>query len=133
MSQSIHEIFSQRAKRHASQVAVERGTQRLTYRELEDESNRLANFLIDSGATKGAIVPIMADDPIRVLTAIIAVLKANCAFAPFDPRLPLLRLKSMTGQIEPHWFITEIDHAAKITELVPSSTNVITLDGELPS
>lgn len=123
---SIQDIFSQTAERRPLETAVERGAQRVTYRELEQDSNRLANFLIDAGATRGSIVAIMAGDRLRVLTTILATLKANCAFAPFDPRLPQLRLQSMVEQINPGWFITETEHREKVDAIAPA-TGVITL------
>ena len=58
----IHEIFSNVAAQYASHVALDQGSRPpVTYGELEDESNRLANFLISSGAEPGSIVAIMAD------------------------------------------------------------------------
>ncbi len=114
---SIQEIFSRTAERRPLAVAVERGTERVTYLQLEQDSNRLANLLIDSGATRGSIVAIMTSDRIRVLTSILAALKANCAFTPFDPRLPGLRLKTMVEQIKPGWFVTETEHLQMLAEL----------------
>lgn len=114
---SIQEIFSRTAERRPQAVALERGVESVTYLQLEQDSNKLANFLIDSGTTKGSIVAIMASDRIRVLISILAALKANCAFAPFDPQLPELRLKMMIEQIKPGWFVTETEHAERLAEL----------------
>nr|QEO74660.1 AMP-dependent synthetase and ligase [uncultured bacterium] len=134
MSQeSIQELFSRAAERHAARVALERGARRLTYGELEEESNRLANFLADAGAARGSVVAVMSGDTARVVTAIIAVLKAGCAFAPFDPRLPTGRLKTMAEQIEPRWFIAESEHMGKVAEVASATeggVKVVCLDGE---
>src|SRR6185369_13716615 len=105
----------------------------ITYRELEDESNRLANFLISAGSEPGAIVAIMAREPARMGTAILAILKARCVFAPFDPRIPDNRLRLMAEQITPGWFIIDSERLAKVTEIVSGSkgrVKAICLDDE---
>ena len=133
----IHEIFSEVAAQYASQVALDQGSASLvTYRELDDESNRLANFLISSGARPGSIVAIMVRDSARVASAMLAILKARCAFAPFDSRIPDNRLRVMAEQITPGWFIIDSDRLGKVAEIVSGlngRVNVICLDGNEPA
>ncbi|HEX6718889.1 MAG TPA: amino acid adenylation domain-containing protein [Pyrinomonadaceae bacterium] len=131
---SIHEIFSKVAAQYPSHVALERSDRLITYRELEEESNRLANFLIASGVSSGSIVAIMSRDPARVVTAILAILKARCAFAPFDPLIPDNRLRVMVEQITPRWFIIDSDYLEKLTEIVygMKDVKVICSDGDEP-
>ena len=130
----IHEIFSNVAAQYAAHVALDQGSRPpITYRELEDESNRLANFLISSGAEAGSIVAIMAREPARMVIAILAILKARCVFAPFDPRIPDNRLRLMAEQITPGWFIIDSDRLEKVTEIVSGNkgrVKVICLDDE---
>jgi amino acid adenylation domain-containing protein len=88
-------------------MAVDYGDRRLQYRELEEMSNNLANFLIASGAAKGSIVAIIVEDSVEAIIAIIATLKAGCVFVPLDPNLPETRLASMVAEVSPKWFIVE--------------------------
>ena len=91
--ESIQDIFSRIAARYPSHVALDQRTRLITYRELEEQSNRLANLLISSGVSTGSIVAILAGNPSRIVTSIRARLNARCAFAPCDPLLPVNRLK----------------------------------------
>src|SRR5262245_46279871 len=43
---SVQELFRQAAHEHPHQVAIVRGDRRLSYRELEQKSNHLANLLL---------------------------------------------------------------------------------------
>ena len=115
--ESIQEIVSKVAAGYPSSVAIERGAAHVTYEELENESNRLASFLIASGARAGSIVAIVAADPARVVTAILGVLKASCVFAPFDPLMPVGRLRAMAEQIAPRWFVIESEYLPKVAEI----------------
>ena len=131
---SIQQIISNVAAQHASRVAIERGDRTMSYMDLENESNRLANFLISAGAN-GSVVVILAADPPRIVTAILGVLKAGCVFAPFDPLMPVNRLRTMGEQIAPRWFISEFEHVDKVAEIVSAfngDVNVVCIDGGVP-
>jgi amino acid adenylation domain-containing protein/FkbM family methyltransferase len=112
-------------------LAVDYGERRMRYRELEERSNNLANFLIASGASKGSLVAILAEDRAEVMTAIIATLKARCVFVPLDPNLPEIRLATMMAEAPVAWFITE----SKLVPRIPltSGARVICVDsGNVP-
>ena len=128
--ESIQDIFSRIAARYPSHVALDQRTRLITYRELEEQSNRLANFLISSGVSTGSIVAILAGNPSRIVTSILAILKARCAFAPFDPLMPVNRLKGMAEQINPRWFIVESEHREKVAQIASGieDVNVIYID-----
>src|SRR5215470_6562275 len=103
----VHQWFSRTAAKMGEAMAVDYGDRRLQYRELEEKSNNLANFLIASGAAKGSIVAIIVEDCVEAIVAIIATLKAGCVFVPLDPNLPETRLASMVAEVSPKWFIVE--------------------------
>ena len=115
--ESVQERFSRMAAEFAPQVAIMRGNRQITYGELEAESNRLANFLLESGATKGTMVALFTDDPIRIITGILGVLKAGAVFVPLDPTFPSGRLLVMSDKVEPQWFVSETKHLEKLDEL----------------
>lgn len=122
----VHELFSKVAARMGEAVAADYGNRRIQYRELEVRSNNLANFLIASGASKGSIVAILAEDGIEILIAIIATLKAGCVFVPLDPDLPESRLAAMMAEAPAKWFIIESRFFSRIP--LTSGANVICVD-----
>jgi amino acid adenylation domain-containing protein len=130
--ESIQDIFSRVAARYASRVALDQGSRLTTYGELEYESNQLANFLISSGVNTGSIVAIMAGNPAQIVKAMLAILKARCAFAPFDPLMPVNRLQGMAEQIKPTWFIVESEHLEKVAQIatgIEDRVKVVCVDG----
>ena len=80
--QSVQEMFSCIAEEFGGQPAFERAGRRVTYAELERESNRLANFLLEHGVSTGSMVGLFTDDPLQVITGILGVLKAGAVFVP---------------------------------------------------
>jgi amino acid adenylation domain-containing protein len=115
--ETVQEMFSRMAAQFGPRIAVERGLVRVTYTELETESNRLANFLRDGGAGQGTIVGLLTDDPVRIITGILGVLKAGSVFVPLDPTFPEIRLRTMSDQVQPQFYVTENRHLEKLDHL----------------
>jgi amino acid adenylation domain-containing protein len=129
--ESVQEIFSRTAAQFATKVAIDRVGARITYSELEAQSNRLANFLLDSGLPRGAMVALLTDDPIRIITGILAVLKAGAVFVPLDPTFPDQRLAVMDEQVRPSWYTVEakyLDKLRRVRSKATSRAKVICLD-----
>ncbi len=132
--ESVQEMFSSMAGEFSSQVAIDRGSRKVSYGELEAESNRLANFLLGGGVTTGTMVALFSEDPIRIITGILGVLKAGAVFVPLDPTFPDGRLRVMSDQVEPQWYVSEAKHLEKLSRLrnaASSSARVICLDGNV--
>src|ERR1041385_6028667 len=115
--ESVQEMFSQMAGELETQTAIEGAGRRVSYSELEAESNRLANFLLEGGVARGTMIALFSADPIRIITGILGVLKAGAVFVPLDPTFPEQRLRVMREQVEPQWYVTEAKHLQKLERL----------------
>src|SRR5215470_169692 len=131
--ESIQELFGRTADRCGDRVAAEGGGKSVTYAELEAESNRLANFLLARGASKGSTVAILSDDTVAVTTAIIAVLRAGCVFVPLDSAAPDARLATLAAEVTPEWFLADSKHAHRLGRVASAGARagVIELDEAL--
>jgi amino acid adenylation domain-containing protein len=103
----VQDLFEDTVRSFPSDVAIESGDKAMTYRELEDRANTLANFLTSKGTPKGTIIAMIIQDPFEAVIAILGILKAGCAFVSFDPDMPVKRLQLMVGHISPAWFVIE--------------------------
>lgn len=131
--EAIHQWFSQTAEKFSAETAIQSADRRVTYGELESNSNRLANFLLSSGAAKGSAVMILAEHSVEVITAILGILKAGCVFVPLDPRIPEKRLEAMTQIITPEWFVIESGFTEKLVSItggLTTTVRVVCLDGQ---
>ncbi|HSE18775.1 MAG TPA: amino acid adenylation domain-containing protein [Pyrinomonadaceae bacterium] len=127
--ESVQEMFSRMAETCGPQVAIERGNQRMSYAELEAQSNRLANYLLDQGVSSGTMVGLFTEDPVQVVTGILGVLKAGGVFVPLDPAFPEQRLQVMSAQVQPAWYVTERKHVEKLGQVWSgASAKVICVD-----
>jgi amino acid adenylation domain-containing protein len=105
--QSIHEMFSQAVAKFRDNTAIVYRDENYTYGELEDRANSLANYLLKNGVKKGSVVGILVKDSFHFVSSVLGILKAGCAFVPFDQQLPQTRLAAMVSHVAPEWFIIE--------------------------
>jgi natural product biosynthesis luciferase-like monooxygenase protein/non-ribosomal peptide synthase protein (TIGR01720 family) len=89
----IHHCIEEQVVKCPEEIAVVFEDQFLTYRELNDKSNRLAHYLIKEGIGNESRVGICLHRSNELLVSIIAVLKAGATYVPLDPNYPVGRLK----------------------------------------
>ncbi len=75
----VHELFSRQARRRPDAVAVACGDRTLTYRELDERSDRLAAELAAHGARPGELVGVALRRSPELLVGLLAVLKSGAA------------------------------------------------------
>jgi amino acid adenylation domain-containing protein len=130
--QGVHTLFAMAAARHGALVAIDRGARRVTYAELEERSNRLANALVGRGLGRGEVVSVVAADPIEVVTAILGVLNAGGVFMPLDPSFPRHRLLAMAGRVRPRWAVVEAGQDVDLAAAANGdAVQIVSLGGDL--
>jgi amino acid adenylation domain-containing protein len=91
----FHELFEEQARLTPDAVAVVWKEENLTYSQLNERANRLAHYLIDSGAGPEVIVAVCLHRSIELVVSVVAVLKSGSAYLPLDPSYPDQRLALM--------------------------------------
>jgi len=93
---SLHQWFAGQAARTPDKTAVVFNHQQVTYRELDQRSNRLSRYLYRlKGDRDNVMIGICMDPGIYVTAAIWAILKSGGAYVPIEPNLPGERKKQM--------------------------------------
>ncbi|MEV6813215.1 Pls/PosA family non-ribosomal peptide synthetase [Micromonospora sp. NPDC051296] len=85
-------MFESACDRTPSALALECGSELLTYRELDERANRLAHHLRALGVASGARVAILLPRSVETYVALLGVGKAGAAFVPIDPESPADRV-----------------------------------------
>ncbi|WP_422631286.1 AMP-binding protein, partial [Pseudomonas proteolytica] len=70
-------------------------TQSLTFAQLNQQANRLAHRLIESGVGPDVLVGIAVQRSVDLVVGLLAILKAGGAYIPLDPAYPEDRLAYM--------------------------------------
>jgi amino acid adenylation domain-containing protein/non-ribosomal peptide synthase protein (TIGR01720 family) len=91
----LHQLITEQARQSADKVAVRFADRQLTYAQLEQQSDLLAQQLLALGITTESIVAICMPRSVEMPVALLAVLKTGAAYLPLDLNLPAKRLQYM--------------------------------------
>jgi amino acid adenylation domain-containing protein len=111
----IHELFEAQAQRTPDNVAVLFENDRLTYRELNEQANRVARYLRKAGVENGDLVALFTSRSPRMIVGLLGILRAGAAYVPLDERYPAERLDFMLRDSAARVLLTEECLAAKVS------------------
>ena len=94
---TIIELFKEQVAMYPGKTAVVFKSEGLSYRELDERSNRLAHTLRNLGVVENTPVGIIAEKSIDIIVAILAILKSGGGYVPVDPDYPLQRMNYIIG------------------------------------
>ncbi|MFI1769170.1 amino acid adenylation domain-containing protein [Streptomyces sp. NPDC020800] len=100
---------------HAPAVTFDGKT--LDYGRLNSEANQLARLLVEHGAGPGRVVALALPRGIRLVVALLAVLKTGAAYLPLDTTHPAERLRLIAEDVPPAVLVTEAGTAQALPEL----------------
>ena len=90
---SIVEEFYQGFRDHADDTALSDTEGKMTYRQLDQISNRIANMLRLNGVAKGDHVAIVGERSRSMILSILGTLKLGAVYIPIDMELPVNRIR----------------------------------------
>ncbi|MFE9746689.1 amino acid adenylation domain-containing protein [Saccharothrix saharensis] len=105
---TIPELFAAQAARTPDAVAVTCEGAHLTYRELDERTNRLAHHLVGLGAGPERIVALRFPRSLDQVVAVLAVLKSGAAYLPLDAAYPEDRIAATVADARPVAVLAEI-------------------------
>ncbi|MFI6041312.1 amino acid adenylation domain-containing protein [Nocardia sp. NPDC051321] len=123
---TLPEILSAGAALDPEAVAIRAGTTSFTYRQVDEQTNRLARVLIAAGAGSERTVAISIPRSAESVLAMIAVAKTGAAFVPIDPTYPVDRIEHMIGDSGVVAGVT----VAAARKSLPDKVNWLILDDE---
>nr|CAJ14037.1 peptide synthetase PhsB [Streptomyces viridochromogenes] len=129
---SLPALLSAQAHRTPDAVALrtDDGAE-LTYRQLHLRADRLARRLLSYGLAPESVVAVACERSFEMVVALLAVLKAGCAYLPIDPGDPAERTAYLLRDSGARVLLTLHRHTANLPDA--DGTTVVTLDEPDPS
>ncbi|OBQ40690.1 MAG: non-ribosomal peptide synthetase [Anabaena sp. CRKS33] len=128
----IHELFAQQVIKTPDAIAVKFGNQQLTYTQLNQKANQLANYLQNCGVTSEVLVGLYLERSLDILIAILAILKAGGAYLPLDPKYPQSRLADILDDSQVSIILTQEKLLTSLSSpFTPYQGKIILLDRDL--
>ncbi|MDC2865508.1 non-ribosomal peptide synthetase [Bacillus sp. BP-3] len=119
MDLCIHELIEKQVELTPERTAVIFEGEALSYKQLNERANQLANLLIQKDLELEAPVGVCMERSLDLVVALLGILKAGGAYIPLDPSYPKQRLEYMLEDSRPSFIISTKDK----NELFISSLN----------
>ncbi|HEY0738442.1 MAG TPA: amino acid adenylation domain-containing protein [Herpetosiphonaceae bacterium] len=142
VDRSLHQLFAEQTARTPDACAViyETGTRErvaLSYTELDERANRLANFLLERGVAQRAsaetAVALCVERSVEMIVGVLGIWKAGAAYLPLDPSYPAERLQFVLGDAQAPILLTQQHLRDRFSAESLRSTHVICLDSDWPA
>lgn len=91
----IHNQFENAVEQWATNPAVFCDGQQLSFQQLEERANQIANYLVEQKITPDTIVGVCVRRSVEMIASLLGVMKAGAAYLPLDPEYPIDRLRYM--------------------------------------
>ena len=126
MVKLIQEYFTNSTQKFPHKVAVNFKEEKITFRDFDSDSNKLARTLKSVGVKRGDRVCFCLPKSIDSIRSILAILKADGIYVPLDATAPRARLEQMVADAQPLVIICN----SQTLELVGDYGRVFNLDAE---
>lgn len=88
---TVIDLFKQAVREHANDTALILDNNMMTYQELDEKSNKVANYLAIQQISNGDRVAVMLDKSFELIIAILGILKLGACYVPVDDNYNLER------------------------------------------
>ncbi len=112
----LHELFELQVDKTPDKVAVIAQDKTLTYRDLNEQANKVAHGLIKKGVVPGDIVVLILNRNSYLLSVMMGILKSGAGYMSVDPTLPQDRIDYMLSDSNARYVITEDNLADFISD-----------------
>lgn len=94
----LHELFQKQANMLPDQIAIINYDKKITYKELDLQSNKVSHYLIEQGVARGDKVAITNERDIETICSVLGILKAGATYVPIDGGYPEERINYIMKQ-----------------------------------
>ncbi|MFC6080476.1 amino acid adenylation domain-containing protein [Sphaerisporangium aureirubrum] len=112
---NLIDLFAARVREHGDDIALTCRGLNVTYAELNQAASGVARFLAGDGALPEEPVGVLMERGTDVVTVIVGVVKAGCAYVPLDVRSPSARIRTIAQECGFNRVI--VDTAGRAAEL----------------
>lgn len=122
----IHQLFEQQVVKTPESIALVFDDEELTYHQLNDRANQLANELVKKGVVPGTLVGVFVERSLELMVSTLGILKAGGAYVPLDPAFPANRIEYMIDDASMPVIVTQ---ETLLSKLPNNNATSILVDG----
>lgn len=104
---NLRQMLEESARQYKGKTAVALGDTRLSYTELDEASNRIANALLERGVGRGDRIAMLLSNSLEFVTTYLGIVKAGGIAVPLDTKYKLGELASLCSDSRPKVLVAE--------------------------
>jgi amino acid adenylation domain-containing protein len=131
IEQSIPKRFEQQVAKYPNHIAVKNQNRELTYRSLNNLSNRVAHTILHRRGESSEPIILLLHQGIELISSIIGALKANKFYVPVDPTYPQRIIELILKDTSAGLIITNTNWPL-LNSFESQKQNIINFDELLP-
>ena len=85
-------LFEEQVEKNPDNTAIVYNDQKLTYRQLNNKANCLANYLINIGIKKQSVIPVIMNRSTDLIISMLAIIKIGAVYLPISMETPIERI-----------------------------------------
>lgn len=124
----IHQLFEEQVARTPDAVALRFRNTSLTYRQLDERANAVADALRARGVSPGVLVAVGMERSLELVVGLFGVLKAGSAYVPLDPAYPRDRLAMMVEDSQAKVLLTQ----KRLVAALPAAASTLCVEDVSP-
>lgn len=104
---SVIELFEEQVEKTPDNIALIFEDKKITYKELNERANSLANYLIYNGIRVNDKIALLMKRSEKLIISLLAILKCRATYIPLDITYPEKRINYILNNSKPKFIITE--------------------------
>ncbi|MGD1856289.1 MAG: amino acid adenylation domain-containing protein [Leptolyngbyaceae cyanobacterium] len=117
---SLHQWFEAQVEQTPDHPAIRFEADCLTYRQLNNRANQIAQTLRQQGVTSDSVVAVVLPRCLDWVIAMLGILKAGGAYLPLDPHLPTERLQTICQDAAVVQVLTWVEWRDRTPKTIPT-------------
>lgn len=126
---SLSDMLRTSVRLQPDRTAVICGTERLTFQQLGERAEDVADRLRQFGAATDELVGIFMEPSVDLMASVWGVLHAGAAYLPLSPEYPDERVRYMILDSQAKVILTDESLAPRLAAMTPPDTEIVTLTG----
>lgn len=86
---NIYSLFKKVCEAYTMEKAISIGNEKMNYKELDERSGAIAEYLKKNGVMKGDIVAVMADKTPQIIVSLLSLLRLGAVYLPISQKYPI--------------------------------------------
>lgn len=95
----VSDLFADQVRATPDSIALIHEGNSVTYRQLDERSNQLANYLKKQGVKQQTLVPICISRSLEMIVGVLAIFKTGGVYVPIEPDYPQERIQYILSDV----------------------------------